>query len=113
MRFSLATAVAPDPRAESGTIDHMCHVRHDVSMTSERVQMNDQGRIVIPAKYRRALGLVGGDELVVRVEDGSLRLQPIDEVAAEAQEVVARYVDDDRSLVDELIAERRQAARAE
>ncbi len=75
--------------------------------------MNDQGRIVIPARFRRALGLAGGDELIVRVEDGSLRLQRIEDVAAEAQEIVARYVGDDRSLVDELIAERRQAAAAE
>lgn len=75
--------------------------------------MNDQGRIVIPARYRRVLGLVGGDELIVRVEDRSLRLQRIEDVAAEAQEIVARYVGEGRSLVDELIAERRQAAEAE
>ncbi|HZJ48750.1 MAG TPA: AbrB/MazE/SpoVT family DNA-binding domain-containing protein [Acidimicrobiia bacterium] len=82
-------------------------------MMSERVLMNEQGRIVIPAAYRRVLGLVGGDELVIRVENGSLRIQRIEDVVAEAQQIVSRYVADTRSLVDELIDERRKAAEAE
>jgi len=81
-------------------------------MTVERVQMNDQGRIVIPAAIRRALGFEPGAELVLRVQDDSLHIQRLAAAVAEIQAVVGQYAGD-RSLVDELIAERREEAAGE
>ncbi|GMQ98355.1 MAG: hypothetical protein BMS9Abin17_0863 [Acidimicrobiia bacterium] len=74
--------------------------------------MNDQGRIVIPAPIRRALGYEPGDELLLRVENGSLQIQRLADVVADIQAVVGSYAGD-RSLVDELIAERRDEAAGE
>jgi len=68
------------------------------------------GRLVIPAEIRRALGLEIGDEVIVRVEDGELRILTRGEAVKRAQDLVRRHVKGNRSLVDELSAERRAEA---
>ena len=69
--------------------------------------------MVIPAEYRRALGIQVGDELIVRLEDGEIRLLTLDRAIAQAQAAVRRYVPAGRSLVDELLADRRAEAARE
>ncbi len=76
-------------------------------------KLDRHGRVVIPAGYRRALGLRPGDRLTLELDDGALRLIPLSQAIREAQELVAKYVDKDRSLVAELIAERRAEAARE
>jgi AbrB family looped-hinge helix DNA binding protein len=71
------------------------------------------GRIVIPAKYRRALGLEVGDEVILRLEAGGLRVTSLAQAIRQAQDSVRRYVPAGRSLVAELLAERRREARSE
>jgi len=68
------------------------------------------GRLVIPAQHRRELGLEIGDEVIVRVEDGELRILTRGEAVKRAQEKVRRQIKGSRSLVDELSAERRAEA---
>jgi AbrB family looped-hinge helix DNA binding protein len=68
------------------------------------------GKLVIPAELRRELGLKIGEEVIVRVEDGELRILSRDEAVRRAQESVRRHLKGSRSLVDELIAERRAEA---
>jgi AbrB family looped-hinge helix DNA binding protein len=68
------------------------------------------GRIVLPAQYRRALGIEVGDEIVLRLEGDELRLLTRRQAIREAQELIGRYVPAGRSLVDELIEERRREA---
>lgn len=82
--------------------------------TSSRTKLTEGGRVVIPAEFRRALGVQVGDELILRLENGELRLLTLDRAIAQAQEAVRKYVLAGRSLVDELLAERRaEAARDE
>ena len=82
--------------------------------TSSRTKLTEGGRVVIPAEFRRALGLQVGDELIVRLEKGEVRLLTLDEAIARAQEAVRRYVPAGTPLVDALLAERRdEAARDE
>ncbi|MBO0722151.1 MAG: AbrB/MazE/SpoVT family DNA-binding domain-containing protein [Blastocatellia bacterium] len=71
------------------------------------------GRLVIPAEYRRALRLKAGDEVIIRLEDGELRILTRAEAVKRAQVIVQRHVKKGRSLVDELIAERRAEAKRE
>ena len=68
------------------------------------------GRLVIPAEFRRELGLEVGDEVIIRVEDGELRILTRGEAVKRAQKKVRQYVKQGRSLVDELGAERRAEA---
>lgn len=78
-----------------------------------RVKIGRGGRIVIPAAYRRALGLEEGDEVTLRLDQDEVRIvsQPAD--IRRAQELIGRYVPADVSLVDELIAARRREAAGE
>ncbi len=82
-------------------------------MTDIRSKITGGGRVVIPAEYRRALGLHDGDEVVLRLIDGEVRIISVREAIRRAQEIVRQYVPRGRSLADELIAERRQEARRE
>ena len=82
-------------------------------MDSERVKIGSNGRFVIPAAFRKALGVGEGDELLVRVVDDELRVSTTKAAISQAQERVRRYVPADTQLVDELIRERRRAAEQE
>ena len=70
------------------------------------------GRIVIPAAYRRALGLKPGDFVLVTLEDGSLRVVPRDYAIMEAQRLVREFVGK-ANLANELLEERRAEASRE
>ena len=71
--------------------------------------LGKQGRLVIPAEVRVALSLDAGDRLHLRISGRSLVLERPADAAAELRGFAAN-VPRDRSLVDELLAERREAA---
>lgn len=71
--------------------------------------LGQQGRIVIPAEIRSRLGLAPGDELRLRVEGRRVVLERQEDAVAELRGL-ASEVPRQRSLVDELLTERRLAA---
>jgi AbrB family looped-hinge helix DNA binding protein len=83
------------------------------------VRMSETGRLSIPAKQRKQLGLEDGGMVVTRVENGELRIRPVRTVLAEVQEKVsgllaAAGVKPGTLISGELIADRRaEAARGE
>ena len=79
-------------------------------MAALRVKVGEGGRLVIPAEYRKALGIHVGDEVVLSLDDDQLRIYTIAAAIRRAQEMVRQYVDPARNLTDELIAERRAEA---
>lgn len=81
--------------------------------TETRQRVNENGRVVIPASFRKALGINIGDEVVLRMEDDELRITTLKRRVERAQRLVRKHVKQGTSLVDELIAERREAARNE
>jgi AbrB family looped-hinge helix DNA binding protein len=81
--------------------------------TEARLRVNENGRMVIPASFRKALGIKAGDELVLLLEEDELRIMTFKRRLDRAQRRVRRYIKPGRSLVDELIAERREAAKRE
>jgi AbrB family looped-hinge helix DNA binding protein len=76
-------------------------------------RVNDNGRVVIPASYRKALGIKAGDEVILRMEDDELRITTMKRRLERAQRRIRQYVKPGVSLADELIAERREAAKRE
>jgi AbrB family looped-hinge helix DNA binding protein len=78
-----------------------------------RVKVSEGGRIVIPAELRQALGINVGDEVLVQLEDGEIRLMPASQAIRRVQEALAKYKPAGRSAVDDLIAERRAEAASE
>lgn len=97
----------------------MCHVLFvygnkvaTMAVLRAETQMGAQGRLVIPAELRRALNLKPGDRLIARQEGDSLVLERREAIE---QRLFARFaqIPKEVSLVDELIAERREAAQRE
>jgi len=78
-----------------------------------RLRVNENGRVVIPAAFRKALGINAGDEVVLRMEDDELRITTLKRRLERAQRLVRKHVKPGTSLVDELIAERREEAKNE
>ncbi|MGL5866468.1 MAG: AbrB/MazE/SpoVT family DNA-binding domain-containing protein [Dermatophilaceae bacterium] len=73
------------------------------------VVLGQQGRLVIPAEVRAALGLAPGDVLHVHLTGRRVVLERPSDAASELRGLAAT-VPRSRSLVDELLAERRLAA---
>ena len=78
-----------------------------------RIRINENGRVVIPASYRKALGIKPGDEVILRMEDDELRITTMNRRLERARRRIRKYVKPGVSLADELIAERREAAKRE
>jgi AbrB family looped-hinge helix DNA binding protein len=78
-----------------------------------RTRVNENGRVVIPSAFRKALGIEIGDEVVLRMEDDELRITTQQSRIHRAQQRARQYVKPGTSLVDELLAERRKAGRRE
>ena len=78
-----------------------------------KATIGEGGRLVIPAAYRKALGLKPGDKVLLTLEDGEIRIVSMRQTIVRAQSLVQRYIPESRSLSEELIKERREeAARA-
>lgn len=75
------------------------------------IVLGRQGRIVIPVEVREALGLAPGDRLHLHLVGRRVVLERPQDAAAELRGL-AGGVPAARSLVDELLAERRRAAAA-
>lgn len=78
--------------------------------TETRQRVNENGRIVIPAAFRKALGINVGDEVLLRMEHDELRITTLKRRVERAQRLVRKHVKRGTSLVDQLIAERRETA---
>ena len=75
-----------------------------------RAKLNDEGRLVIPAELRKALGLKAGQEVLLRKTEAGLEVTTYDMAVKQFQEQVAKMVPAGVSLADEQIAERRAEA---
>ena len=76
-------------------------------MASQAVKIIDGGKLIIPASFRRKLGIDTGDTVVVELGEDGLHVRSLSSAVRRAQEIVREFVPDDVSLADELIAERR------
>jgi len=80
------------------------------------VKMSEGGRVVIPAELREQLQFKQGDQLLMEVKNGALVVtSKVQRIAQMRDEILAAMppVETGRSLVDELIAERRAEAAKE
>lgn len=81
-------------------------------MEAETVQMDKSGRIVVPAAYRKALGIGPGDHLLMRMEEGQLVVSSWERSVRRLQQALApwRAATDEPLVSDQLITERREEA---
>jgi AbrB family looped-hinge helix DNA binding protein len=81
-------------------------------MQDYRTQLGLNGRIVIPASYRKQLQLKPGDELVLHVEDDELRIFTLKHSLKRVQNAVHKYAKG-KSLVEQLKKMRKKDAESE
>ena len=79
----------------------------------ETTRVDVSGRILIPARIRKELGLVPESEILIRVEDGGLRLETRATALRRVQDYMKQFKKPGDSVVDEFLAERREEARLE
>jgi AbrB family looped-hinge helix DNA binding protein len=78
-----------------------------------RLRLNANGRVVIPASVRRELGVEAGDELILEKRDDVFFLTTQQQRIQRAQRRAKAQLAAGISLADELIVERRRAAKSE
>lgn len=78
-----------------------------------KLKMGVNGRVVIPAEFRKALGLTAGGVIILRWEDNELRITTMKQNIERAQRHAKQYRRPGVSVVDEFLAERREAAKRE
>jgi bifunctional DNA-binding transcriptional regulator/antitoxin component of YhaV-PrlF toxin-antitoxin module len=77
-------------------------------MMSQRAKVIEGGKLVLPAKLRRAAGIEPGDTVTVELEGGVLRVLSLRAEIERIQKLMEPYrPKDGRSIVDEFIAEKR------
>ncbi len=76
-------------------------------MTFADIELPQTGELVIPNAVSTAIGWHAGEKLTVQVQDGEIRIFSQVQAVQRAQAWVASFVEEGRSLVDELIEERR------
>jgi AbrB family looped-hinge helix DNA binding protein len=76
------------------------------------LRIGPQGRIVIPAPLRRAMGIETGDALLAHAEGGTLVLESRDATLRRLQAAFSG-VREETDLAEELIADRRAEAARE
>lgn len=82
-------------------------------MNVQRGKLVSGGRLQVPADIRRLLGLNDGDPVTMRVVNGELHVRPLRDALARVQSRLHDHIPQGVSLSDELIADRRAAARKE
>ncbi len=82
-------------------------------MRPVRAKLNENGRLVIPAAYRKALDLRPGDELLIRLEGDELRISSVRGALERARRLIREYIPDDEDLTQSLIDDRRREAELE
>lgn len=75
------------------------------------VRLDEHARLLVPAAMRRQLGIRQGDAVCLEVTpEGELRVFPLEKRLASAKGVFREYRQDQESIADELVQERRREA---
>ena len=77
-------------------------------MQEHKTTINENGRLVIPASYRKALDIKAGDEVILRLEADELRISNVKHALKRARKLVNQYIGADINLTDSLINDRRK-----
>ncbi|MBF0270164.1 MAG: AbrB/MazE/SpoVT family DNA-binding domain-containing protein [Alphaproteobacteria bacterium] len=77
-------------------------------MNETMARLGESGRLVIPASFRKAMGIKPGDDVMLRVDGDELHILSVEKSIQRAKDAVKRYAKGQSSLADQLIAERRE-----
>lgn len=77
-------------------------------MPETRSRIGVGGRVVIPARYRKTIGVEVGDEVVLILDGGEVRILTPRQAVKQAQALVRKHITAGRRLADELTEDRRR-----
>lgn len=72
------------------------------------LRVSEAGRVTIPARHRKAVGLEAGGVVVARVDNGEIRLRPVSAVLAGLQGKARGHAANPGASVDRLLDEHRE-----
>ncbi len=78
-----------------------------------RTKLGENGRILIPASYRKILDIHSGDEIIMTVGDGEIRLSTPKDALKRAQSRIKKYLKDPENLSQEFIKFRKEDERTD
>jgi AbrB family looped-hinge helix DNA binding protein len=73
-------------------------------------RIDQAGRILIPASHRQLLHLMPGQDVILQMEEGELRVRSFKESAKHARNLVKQYNSKDQDLVELLFQARKEDA---
>jgi AbrB family looped-hinge helix DNA binding protein len=76
-------------------------------MTEVHVRLGENGRIVIPAAFRRSLGLKPGDPLILRLDEDGVMIESRRAAVRAAQRMIRERVPEGELLTERLFEMRR------
>jgi antitoxin PrlF len=82
-------------------------------MNIQRGKMVSGGRLLVPAEFRRTLGLKDGDAVTMEIVDNELHVRSLHDAIAKVQARFKKYAPKDHFVSDELIADRRRESELE
>lgn len=80
-------------------------------MREVQTRLGENGRLVIPAEFRKRLGLKTGDPLVVRLDEDGLRIESRRAAVRAAQRMIRERVPKGELLTERLFTMRRAETR--
>ena len=80
-------------------------------MQTVDVRVAENGRILLPAFVREAMGVQGGAKLILTLEGDEVRLSPMHHGISRARELYRQHATADRSTEDFLAERKAEAAR--
>ncbi|MEJ7861548.1 MAG: AbrB/MazE/SpoVT family DNA-binding domain-containing protein [Pyrinomonadaceae bacterium] len=83
---------------------------NELKKLTVKAKVTEGGRIVIPTKLRRALGIEIGENVTLSVKNNTLQITTQKEALRRIQALIRKHVPEGVSLVDELIKDRREEA---
>jgi len=73
------------------------------------VKVASNGRMILPASVRKAMGLHGDGKVILTVEDDQVRLSPIDHGVSRAQALYREHAKQARTI-DDFLSDRKAEA---
>jgi bifunctional DNA-binding transcriptional regulator/antitoxin component of YhaV-PrlF toxin-antitoxin module len=71
-------------------------------------KVDQAGRILVPSAYRHLLHLMPGQDIILHVEKGELRIRSFQESAKRARDLVKQYNSKNQDLVELLFQARKE-----
>ena len=82
-------------------------------MAAAKGKIVEGGRVILPAAFRKSMGLAKGDTVLIELHGEEIRIRPARSALRRLQDKLRDYAPESGSVSDELIADRRQEAAGE